>query len=233
MKPKMLAILAAILLVVPLWGQSAAKLAEMNRKVVGKWVSADRTIEFRPDGSCSDDNWDTQNKISGWPQGNSFSCGGGFLTLIAPNTMTLDQGMGGEIEKFHRVAANRPNPNRASVGREAIFERLIGKWDGNDIVYDSTKRKYKRGAEEHCEFVRDARGVKFVGENGQVTADDNAYLTYSGGKLHVSYQMGKHAGTHGQFWMVELTLTLKDDGTLVREDSYRPPGKQEYRKRQG
>ena len=76
--------------------------------------------------------------------------------------------------------------------------RLIGKCDGNYIYLDSKTGRYKRGAEEHCEFVRDAKKVKFIGERGQVLAEDDAYLTYPAGKLHGSYQAGKYGGTHGQ-----------------------------------
>ncbi len=43
------------LLAVPLLAQTAQKIATINKKVVGRWVSADRKsyIEFSADGSCS------------------------------------------------------------------------------------------------------------------------------------------------------------------------------------
>ena len=44
------------LIALPLIGQTAQKIASINKKVVGKWVSANGKsyIEFRPDGSCTD-----------------------------------------------------------------------------------------------------------------------------------------------------------------------------------
>ena len=100
--------------VLPIAAQSPQKLAEINQKVVGKWVSSDGKsyIEFRADRSCSagalwpDGQWHIdQNTIGAWQQGNDFSCGSGALSLMEPNTLTRDYGMGGTPEVFHRVAA--------------------------------------------------------------------------------------------------------------------------------
>lgn len=113
--------LTVIALMLPLAGsgvgQSVQKLAEINKKVVGKWVSADRKnyIEFFAKGSCatgelsSDGKWQAaQNTLGAWQEGDDFSCGSGGLTLIGPNVLTRDYGMGGEPEKFYRGAANLP-----------------------------------------------------------------------------------------------------------------------------
>jgi hypothetical protein len=220
-KRKLLVILTVIFLVTPLWSQSPAKLAALTKRVVGKWVTADGkgSIEFRPDGSCSEDDWKTQDKLSGWPQGDDFSCQGGVLSLISPNTMTQDYGMGGVIEKFHRLQANLPNQSRTSAEKDAIFDRLAGKWEGNIINLDPKTGRYKRGAEQQCEFIRDAKGVKFIGRDGQITPEDDVYLTYLGGKLHGSYEFGKHGGAHGNIWTQKFTLTLKADNTLLFDDS--------------
>jgi len=108
-------------LVVPLMAQTPQKLAEINKKIVGKWVSGDQKsyIEFRPDGSCStgfrhvDGRVDISDDKLGWVQGEAWSCGGGILDLIGPNTLTRDFGMGGDPEKFYRESGNHPKPTGA------------------------------------------------------------------------------------------------------------------------
>jgi hypothetical protein len=101
-----------VLVVSPLSGQSAQKIADINKKVIGKWWSSDRKsyIKFLADGSCSngelwpDGKWHLeQNTLDAWQQGEDFRCGSGALTLIGPNTLTRDYGMGGKPEIFHRV----------------------------------------------------------------------------------------------------------------------------------
>jgi len=95
--------------------QSAQKLAEINAKIVGRWFTADRKsyIEFYPNGKCetgrlqNDGQWKTwQETLSGWPQGDNFSCGNGILALDGPNKLSQDFGMGGEVTLFYRGAAN-------------------------------------------------------------------------------------------------------------------------------
>jgi len=94
--------------------QSAEKLAAINKKVVGKWVSTDGKsyIAFFPDLSCEtgslwpDKKWHVdKGKLEMWQVGNSFRCGDGALDLKGPNTMTRDYGMGGEPDVFHRKPA--------------------------------------------------------------------------------------------------------------------------------
>jgi hypothetical protein len=93
------------------FAQSPAKLAAINKKVVGKWISTDGKsfIEFFPDQSCEvgslgrDGKWQTfKNVLGAWQVGDSFRCGSGALDLKGPNTMTRDYGMGGTPEAFHR-----------------------------------------------------------------------------------------------------------------------------------
>jgi hypothetical protein len=133
------------------------------------------------------------------------------------------------VELIHTTAPSQ---------KDAIFERLVGKWDGHTIYYDRQFKQYKEGAEQHCEFIRDAKGVKFIGNDGQVLAEDDVYIRYAGGKLYGSYEAGKHGGTHGQVWTEKFTLDLKDDKTLVYQESnngpiYRDPRmKDEFHKRQ-
>jgi hypothetical protein len=125
---KIMCILALVaLLTAPLMGQKAQKIASINKKVVGKWVSADGKsyIEFRPDGSCSDGElgtdgrWQVDRNVldAPWSQSDDFTCGSGGLTLIGPNTLTRDYGMGGEPEKFYRGTENMPKP----VGPLTVF----------------------------------------------------------------------------------------------------------------
>jgi len=111
--------------------------------------------------------------------------------------------------------------------KEDIISKLIGNWNGYTIWYDNQDGKYKQGAEQHCQIIRDAKGVKFIGQNGQVLDEDNAYLSYKNGKFYGSYLAGKHGGTHGQLFTVKFTLKFKDDNTLLYQD---PTWKHEYKK---
>lgn len=70
--------------------------------------------------------------------------------------------------------------------------------------------------------------MKFIGLEGQVLSEDNVYLTYRAGKLYGSFVFGKHGSTHGLISRKTFTLTLRDDNTLVFDDS---TWKHEYRKR--
>ena len=117
MKKKLLVMLAAILLVVPVWAQSTSKLAEMNRKVVGKWWSGDHKefVEFAANGSCTEGmQWDDgtwhaqQGKLSVYPD-QSFLCFEGELMLVGPNTLTRERGVLGVKEKYYR-GLNGPKP---------------------------------------------------------------------------------------------------------------------------
>ena len=124
MRRRTLVLFLAVFLAVPLLGQSAQKLAAINKKIVGKWVSSDGTnyLEFRADGACSDgafydSKWHIEEgKLFVWEKGESFMCDGGpggALTLIGPNVFTRDHGMGGDLVKYYRRPQN-PRPNRKS-----------------------------------------------------------------------------------------------------------------------
>jgi hypothetical protein len=105
-------------LIVPVLGQTAQKIASINKKVIGKWVTADRKsyIEFSADGSCStgelgnDGAWHVDHDVlqTPWSQSDDFTCGSGGLTLIGPNTLTRVYGTNGEPEKFYRGSAYVP-----------------------------------------------------------------------------------------------------------------------------
>jgi hypothetical protein len=104
-------------LVVPLWGQTSQKIANINKKVVGKWWSSDRKsyIEFLPNGVCSEGafyggTWHIeQGKLGVWERGEDFICQSGVLTLIVPNILTRDHGMGGEPTRYYR-GLQQPKP---------------------------------------------------------------------------------------------------------------------------
>jgi len=122
--------------------------------------------------------------------------------------------------KTYRVAASK---------QEQTFARVVGQWDGFTIYFDPQEQKNRRGAPQHCELVRDQKGVRFMGENGSVLAEDEVYLRYGGGgKLYGSYVAGKHSGTHGQVWTQRFFLELRDDNTLLFDDG---KWKHEYRKK--
>jgi hypothetical protein len=137
MKRAYLTLLAITFVVVPVLGQTSQKTASINRKVVGKWVSADRKsyIEFSADGSCStgelgnDGAWHVDHNVldAPWSQTDDFTCGSGALELIGPNTLTRDFGMGGEPEKFYRGAGNLPQPAgplTASIAQRVLNQQI-------------------------------------------------------------------------------------------------------------
>jgi hypothetical protein len=146
MKTVQLSLLVAGLLSMHLLAQTPQKLAEINKTVVGKWVSADKKsyIEFLANGSCSvgelwpDGKWKVdQGTLGAWQQGYDFSCGSGALTLIGPNTLTRDYGMGGEPEKFYRGLANLPKPAGAlTLGiAQAVLNRQIDLPAANNTLF--------------------------------------------------------------------------------------------------
>ena len=93
------------------------KIAEINKKVVGKWWCCDQKsyLEFFPDGACSegafyDGTWHIEKaELWAWERGKEFICVSGALTLIAPNTLTRDIGMGGVITRYYR-GFQQPKP---------------------------------------------------------------------------------------------------------------------------
>ncbi len=116
-------LLLVALIAVPLLAQTPQKIADINKKVVGKWWSSDRKsyIEFLPSGVCSEGTfyggtWHIEEgKLGAWEQGKEFICLGGALTLIAPNILTRDHGMGGEPTRYYR-------------GCNSLRLRLISHW---------------------------------------------------------------------------------------------------------
>jgi hypothetical protein len=127
-----LLLLLLCVLTVPLLSQTAQETASISKEVVGKWISADGKsyIEFRPDGSCSDGElwadgkWHVDSStLFVRESGGEFFCGSGSLTLIGPNTVTRDYGMGGDPEKFYRGADNRPKP--AGVLTVAVAQKVL------------------------------------------------------------------------------------------------------------
>jgi hypothetical protein len=89
-----------------------SKKMDLKMQLAGKWVSVDRKsyIDFNKDGSClngefwADGNWHLERStLLIRKSGGDFFCGSGSLTLIGPDTVTRDYGMGGEPEVFHRA----------------------------------------------------------------------------------------------------------------------------------
>lgn len=102
------------LIVGPLLGQTAQKIADINKKVVGRWVTSDGKsyIEFLANGSCSngelwpDGKWHVEEgTLYVRESGGDFFCGSGSLELTGPNTLTRDYGMGGKPQIFRRAVA--------------------------------------------------------------------------------------------------------------------------------
>lgn len=147
MKRAYLTLFAIVFAIAPVLGQTAQKIASINKKVVGKWVSADRKsyIEFSADGSCStgelgnDGAWQVDHNFlnAPWSQSDDFTCGSGGLTLIGPNTLTRDYGMGGEPEKFYRGSANVPKgPGALTLGiARAELNRQIDLPTANNTLF--------------------------------------------------------------------------------------------------
>ena len=147
MKRAYLTFFAIVFAIAPMLGQTAQKIASINKKVIGKWVTADRKsyIEFSADGSCStgelgnDGAWHVDHNVldAPWSQSDDFTCGNGELTLIGPNTLTRDYGMGGEPEKFYRGAANLPPlPGRLTVATAQLaLTRQINEPTVNNTLF--------------------------------------------------------------------------------------------------
>lgn len=146
MKTMQLSLLVAGLLTIHLLAQTPQKLAEINKKVGGKWVSADKKsyIEFFANGSCADGELSPDGKwqvdqltLGAWEKGDDFSCGNGALTLTGPNTLIRDYGMGGEPEKFYRGSANLPKPAGAlTLGiAQAVLNRQIDLPTANNTLF--------------------------------------------------------------------------------------------------
>jgi hypothetical protein len=141
------------------------------------------------------------------------------------------QGGGGESTKRGSSKNNvtkKKTSETVSGNPEEILLRFDGKWDGYAIYYEAQERVNKRGAEQHCELIKDEKGLKFIGLDGEILSEDSVYLTYKAGKLYGSYLWRKHGGTHGLTAKRRFTLELRRDGTLVFDDSI---WKHEYRKR--
>ncbi|HUZ93625.1 MAG TPA: hypothetical protein VMU57_01795 [Edaphobacter sp.] len=147
MKRAHLALLAIALLIAPVLGQTSQKIANINKKVVGKWISADRKsyIEFSAGGSCStgelgnDGTWHVDHNVldAPWSQSDDFTCGSGGLTLIGPNMLTRDFGVGGEPEKFYRGSANVPKgPGSLTLGiAQTVLSRQIDLSTANNTLF--------------------------------------------------------------------------------------------------
>jgi hypothetical protein len=83
MKRAYLTLLAIVFAIVPVLGQTPQKIASINKKVIGKWVTADRKsyIEFSADGSCSigelgnDGAWHVDHSFlnAPWSQSDDFT----------------------------------------------------------------------------------------------------------------------------------------------------------------
>ena len=142
MNKKLLVMLAAILLAVPLWGQSAGKLAETNRKVVGKWWSGDHKefIEFAADGSCtegsliSNGKWNVHHGSLSVYTDQSFSCAEGELKLIGPNTLTCERGRAGVKVKYYRgLKGPKPVPPLTMALAQQILNQQVNGVSNNTL----------------------------------------------------------------------------------------------------
>jgi hypothetical protein len=174
------------LAVLPLTGQTTQKIANINKKIIGKWVTADRKtyIEFRADESCSngslgaDGKWHVDNdKLGAWQEGDDFMCGSGALTLIGPNTLTRDYGMGGEPDKFYRGSDNIPKP--AGSLTVAVAQRILNQQVNQATVnntlltchacYNSDDKKHNDSAVIVSTFS--ASMNQFLIEHGYIRAE--------------------------------------------------------------
>jgi hypothetical protein len=122
----------AVSLPMPLLGQTAKKIADINKKVIGKWWTSDgeNYIEFLANGVCSegalypDGKWHVdEGKLEAWEKGEEFSCLNGALTLIGPNKLTRDYGMGGEVTKYYR--GSQPPPKTEHTLTLAVAQRIL------------------------------------------------------------------------------------------------------------
>lgn len=124
----------AALFTVPLLGQTPQKIAEINKKVIGKWWTSDgkNYIEVLANGVCSegalwpDGKWHIERgQLGAWEKGEDFICLGGALSLIRPNVFTRDYGMGGEITKFYR--GSQPPPKTEHTLTLVIAQQILAR----------------------------------------------------------------------------------------------------------
>jgi hypothetical protein len=137
--------LAATLLSLPLLGQTAEKVAAINRKVIGKWWTSDKKeyLEFLGNGDCSegalwaDGKWHVeQGKLSAWEKGEEFICVGGALTFIAPDMLTRDYGMGGTPTRYYRgLQRPRPVPTLTLALAQRILSQQINMPTVNNSIF--------------------------------------------------------------------------------------------------
>lgn len=93
----------------PVHLESNPALATFLKRIHGKWWIRDRQkyLEFAEDGSCAEGSfyggtWHVERgRISGIPRESQFNCSSGILSLVAPNRLTRDFGMGGDVETYY------------------------------------------------------------------------------------------------------------------------------------
>lgn len=211
-------LILVILLVVPLRGQTPQKISDINKKVVGKWWSSDRKsyIEFLPNGVCSEGafyggTWHIeQSKLWAWERGKDFICLSGALTLIAPNTLIRDHGMGGEPARYYReLQQPKPVPGPAAC-------TFCGKWEYNE-----------EGSKQYLKITHAGMGrfklVEGIDSGGEIMwldeimirNADGIYLRIINGKLIGRFVSANFRATHGHEFTYKITCELKSNGRLL------------------
>ena len=219
---KTLVILASVMVflfcVAPLRGQTSQKIQDINKKVVGKWWSSDRKsyIEFLPDGACSqgafyDGTWHVdEGKLSAWEQGKEFYCISGILTLIAPNTLTLDIGMGGAIPNRYYRGVQQPKP--VPVPAACTF---CGVWE---YVDDGAKQYLKISQAGASKFRLLTGFIDLAGQiewtEPEIKKANGIYLRMVGGKLIGSFVSPDFYPTHSHDFTYRITCSIRSDNKM-------------------
>lgn len=200
----------------PIHGQTSQKILDINKKVVGKWLSSDRKsyIEFLPDGVCSEGEfyegtWHVEEgKLGAWEKGKEFSCLSGILTLVAPNTLTRDIGMGGAMPTKYYRGVQQPKP--VSVPAACTF---CGVWE-----YDGAQHYLKISQGGGGKFKLLTGFIDLAGEiewtEPEIKNANGIYLRMVGGKLIGEFVSPDFLPTHSHYFTYRITCSLRSDNKM-------------------
>jgi hypothetical protein len=209
-----------VLLGVPLRGQTQQKISGINKKVVGKWWSSDRQsyIEFLANGACSEGafyggTWHIeQGKLSAWERGKDFICLSGALTLIAPNTLIRDQGMGGTPIRYYRGLQQPKRPTPCA---------FCGTWEYIERGYpaDVGHKEYVKITKAGDQKFKLIRGFMYQGTifwtEPMIKNADGIYLRPFNGTLVARFASSNFYATHGTEFAYKITCALKPNSRLL------------------
>jgi len=194
----------------PTRAQTTQKLQDINKKVVGKWWSGNRKtyLEFSADGGCAEaafyeGKWHVEHdKLSTWEQGKEFYCISGALSLIAPNTLTRDIGMGGVVTRYYREV------QKSKPVQETSMCTFCGVWEYTDYGSKYYLKLSQAGAKKFklvTGFIDLAGQIEW--SDPEIKNANGIYLTPLGGKLTGKFVSSNFLPTHGRGFRYRVTVS--------------------------